>query len=69
MENNRIRSKEGQQQNLRTVSVSHPINSLIGKREFYNQNKEEQNTNLQLKTDLCMQAEALKDSTEWKKNS
>ncbi len=39
------------------------------KREFYNQNKEEQNTNLQLKTDLCLQAEALKDSTEWKKTA
>ncbi len=39
------------------------------KREFYNQNKEEQNTNLQLKTDLCIQAEALKDSTEWKKTA
>lgn len=39
------------------------------KREFYNQNKEEQNVNLQLKTDLCMQAEALKDSTEWKKTA
>ena len=39
------------------------------KREFYNQNKEEQNTNLQLKTDLCVQAEALKDSTEWKKTA
>jgi len=39
------------------------------KREFYNQNKEEQNGNLQLKTDLCIQAEALKDSTEWKKTA
>ncbi len=39
------------------------------KREFYNQNKEEQNNNLQLKTDLCMQAEALKDSTDWKKTA
>jgi hypothetical protein len=39
------------------------------KREFYNQNKEEQNSNLQLKTDLCLQAEALKDSTEWKKTA
>jgi len=39
------------------------------KREFYNQNKEEQNGNLQLKTDLCLQAEALKDSTEWKKTA
>ena len=39
------------------------------KREFYNQNKEEQTTNLQMKTDLCVQAEALKDSTEWKKTA
>ena len=39
------------------------------KREFYNQNKEEQTTNLQLKTDLCVNAEALKDSTEWKKTA
>ena len=39
------------------------------KREFYNQNKEEQNTNLQLKTELCAQAEALKDSTDWKKTA
>lgn len=39
------------------------------KREFYNQNKEEQQNNLQLKTDLCLQAEALKDSTDWKKTS
>lgn len=39
------------------------------KREFYNQNKEEQNGNLQLKTDLCIQAEALKDSTDWKKTA
>ncbi len=39
------------------------------KREFYNQNKEEQNGNLQLKTDLCLQAESLKDSTDWKKTA
>jgi len=39
------------------------------KREFYNQNKEEQNSNLQLKTDLCLQAESLKDSTDWKKTA
>ena len=39
------------------------------KREFYNQNKEEQTTNLQMKTDLCLQAEALKDSTDWKKTA
>ncbi|MBW8331874.1 MAG: DUF349 domain-containing protein [Prolixibacteraceae bacterium] len=39
------------------------------KREFYNQNKEDQTNNLQLKTDLCVQAEALKDSTDWKKTA
>ncbi len=37
------------------------------KREFYSENKELQQNNLQLKTDLCVQAEALKDSEEWKK--
>ncbi len=39
------------------------------KREFYSQNKEMQLNNLQLKTDLCFQAEALQNSTEWKKNT
>ncbi len=39
------------------------------KREFYGQAKEEQNNNLQLKTDLCIQAEGLKDSTDWKKTT
>ena len=39
------------------------------KREFYNQNKEEQTTNLQLKTDLCIKAEELKDSTDWKRTA
>ncbi len=39
------------------------------KREFYNQNKEEQQVNLQRKTDLCIQAEAMKDSTDWKKTA
>jgi hypothetical protein len=39
------------------------------KREFYNQNKEEQTNNLQMKTDLCVQAESLKDSTDWKKTA
>ena len=36
------------------------------KREFTGHEKEEQENNLQLKQDLCVQAEALKDSTEWK---
>jgi len=36
------------------------------KREFTILEKEEQENNLQLKQDLCVQAEALKDNTEWK---
>lgn len=36
------------------------------KREYFAHNKEEQNNNLQLKTDLCIQAESLMDSTEWR---
>ena len=39
------------------------------KRDFYKDAKEEQKNNLQLKLDLCVQAEALKDSTEWKKTT
>ena len=39
------------------------------KREFYAKNKEMYQNNLQLKTDLCIQAEAIKDSTEWKKTT
>lgn len=39
------------------------------KREFYGVFKEEQNNNLQLKIDLCVQAEALRDSSEWKKST
>jgi hypothetical protein len=41
-------------------------NFFARKREFFSQNKEEQTNNLQLKTDLCVQAESLKDSVEWK---
>lgn len=36
------------------------------KREFYTKNKELQQNNMQLKIDLCVQAETLKDSTDWK---
>ena len=36
------------------------------KREFSISERKEQENNLQLKQDLCVQAEALKDSTEWK---
>jgi hypothetical protein len=39
------------------------------KRNFYADNKEVQLNNLQLKTDLCVQAEALQDSTDWKATS
>ncbi|QIA08265.1 DUF349 domain-containing protein [Draconibacterium halophilum] len=39
------------------------------KRAFYAKNKEEQQNNLQLKTDLCVQAESLKDSDDWKKTT
>lgn len=39
------------------------------KREYFSQNREEQENNLQLKTELCIQAEGLQDSTDWKKTT
>jgi len=39
------------------------------KREFYIKTLEDQNNNLQLKLDLCVQAESIKNSTDWKKTS
>lgn len=39
------------------------------KRTFYADNKETQLNNLQLKTELCIQAESLQDSTDWKSTS
>lgn len=39
------------------------------KREFYSEAKEEQANNLQLKTELCIQAESLMESTDWKKTT
>lgn len=39
------------------------------KRAFYSGHKEEQKNNLQAKTDLCVQAEALCESTDWKKTT
>lgn len=39
------------------------------KREYYSQNREEQQNNLQLKTELCIQAEGLQDSNDWKKTT
>jgi hypothetical protein len=37
------------------------------KRDFYSKNKELQLNNQQMKIELCMQAEALKESTDWRK--
>ena len=39
------------------------------KRGFYADNKETQLNNLQLKTELCVQAESLQESTDWKATS
>jgi hypothetical protein len=39
---------------------------FVKKRGFYADNKEIQQNNLQKKIDLCIQAEALQDSTDWK---
>jgi len=39
------------------------------KRSFYTENKELQLHNLQLKNELCIQAEALQESTDWKATS
>jgi hypothetical protein len=39
------------------------------KREYFASNREEQENNLQLKTELCIQAEALQDNTDWKKTT
>ena len=39
------------------------------KRDFYVEHKEKLNENLKLKIELCEKAEALQDSTDWKKTS
>ncbi|MCT4587380.1 MAG: DUF349 domain-containing protein [Carboxylicivirga sp.] len=39
------------------------------KRQFFKSYKSEQTENLQLKTDLCVQAESMKDSTDWKRTT
>jgi putative ubiquitin-RnfH superfamily antitoxin RatB of RatAB toxin-antitoxin module len=39
------------------------------KRDFFKTYKSDQMTNLQLKTELCIEAENLKDSTDWKKTT
>ncbi len=40
---------------------------FINKREFYSKNKDVQQVNLQMKIDLCLEAETLKESADWKK--
>lgn len=48
----------------------HACDSFFGnKREFYVEAREGQQNNFQLKTELCIQAESLKDSNEWKKTT
>lgn len=39
------------------------------KREYFKGHKDEQQNNYQLKMELCMQAEAMKESTEWRKTT
>ena len=39
------------------------------KREFFKHYKSDQINNLQLKTELCMQAESMKESSDWKKTT
>lgn len=39
------------------------------KRNFYAHNMEEHNSNYQIKLELCLQAEALQDSSDWKKST
>lgn len=39
------------------------------KRNFFDNRRKEEQNNMQMKLDLCAQAEALKDSTEWKKTT
>ena len=42
---------------------------FAGKKEYFQKIKDEQLNNYNLKVDLCAQAEALKDSTDWRKTT
>jgi hypothetical protein len=42
---------------------------FANKRDFYEDSREDQQNNLQLKTELCIQAEGLKENSDWKKTS
>ena len=44
-------------------------NFFLSKRDFLNKLKEQQTNNLNLKIDLCVRAEAIKDSNDWKKTT
>lgn len=44
-------------------------NFYIQKQQFYNKRKKEHQANLQLKSELCIQAESLINNTDWKKTS
>lgn len=44
-------------------------NFFNAKRDFFKNYKSDQINNLQLKTELCIQAESLKESTDWKKTT
>ncbi|MBK3519335.1 DUF349 domain-containing protein [Carboxylicivirga marina] len=44
-------------------------NFFNNKRQFFKSYKSEQSQNLQLKTDLCVQAESMKESTDWKRTT
>ena len=48
----------------------HACNNFFNKkRDFFAQSKEEQANNLQQKINLCIQAEGMKESTDWKKST
>ena len=55
-------------ENIKIYKRFHTLcdNFFNQKRDFFSKEKNEQENNLQLKEDLCIQAEALKESTEWK---
>jgi len=42
---------------------------FAAKKEFYKLIMEEENNNLQIKTDICLKAESLKDSNDWKRTT
>ena len=42
---------------------------FAAKKEFYRLIMEDETNNLQLKTDLCIRAESIKDSTDWKRTT